>query len=144
MIFTPTNFFYQNIDRIFVVPCPRHLHFKERIGSHFTNITWTCTQLTKERCNNCKLICFNINFLVDKIRFESYFDILSTIEIKPIEQYLMMEVKSMLFFYFCRGYFKVRCSLDNLDSISLIKKILFGFDVWFLFICRFLKICLKF
>ena len=88
---------YQNIDRIFVAPCPRHPHFKERIGSRFTNITCTCTQLTKGRCNNCKLVCFDINFLADKIKVESYFDIPSTIEIKPIEQYLTMDIKSILF-----------------------------------------------
>ena len=76
--------FYQNTDKIFVAPCPRHPHFKERIGSRFTNITCTCTQLTKRRRNNCKLICFNINFLADKIKVESYFDITSTTEIKPL------------------------------------------------------------
>ena len=112
---------------MFVAPCPRHPHFKERIRSRFTNIRCTCTQLTKGRCNNCKFICFNINFLADKIKVESYFGIPSTIEIKPIERYLMMDIKSMLFFYFCRGCFKVRCSPDNPDSISLIKKKTFWF-----------------
>ena len=120
LIFTLKKKFYQNIDISFVASCPRHPHFKERIGSRFTNIT--CTQLIWGRYNNCKLICFNINFLTDKIKVESYFDIHSTIETKPIEQYLMMDIKSMLFFYFCCGCFKVQCSLDNPCSISLIKK----------------------
>ena len=27
--------FYDNIDMVFVAPCPRHPYFKERIGSRF-------------------------------------------------------------------------------------------------------------
>ena len=47
----------------------------------------------------------------------------------PIEQYLM-NMKSMLFFYFYRGCSKVQCSLDNPKYICLIKKkIPYGFDL---------------
>ena len=113
--------FYKNIDRIFVASCPRHLYFKERIRSRFTNMACTCTQFTKGRFNNCKLIFLILISWLIKSKLKDI-DIPSTVEIKPIEQYLMMDTKSVQFFYFCRGCFKVRCSLDNPDSISLIKK----------------------
>ena len=38
-----------------------------------------------------------------------------------IEQYLM-NMKNMLFFYFCQGCSKVHCSLDNPKYICLVKK----------------------
>ena len=121
--------FYDNIDKIYVVACPRHPYFKESIGSRFVNISCNCLNLEKGCCNNCKVICFNLNFLVDKIEVERYSDIPSDIEMVPIEQYLM-NMKSMLFFYFCRGCYKVQCSLDNPKYIGLIKKkVPYGFDL---------------
>ena len=121
--------FHQNIDRIFVAPCPRHPYFKERIGSQFTDISCKCLELQKERCNNCKTICFNLNFLTDKVKLGHYLDVPSTVDIVSIEQYLG-NIKSTLFFYFCRGCFKVQCSLDHPKYVSLIKKKLpYGFDM---------------
>ena len=121
--------FYQNIDRISVTPCPRHPYFKERIGSRFTRILCKCLELQKGRCNNCRKICFNLNFLAEKVKLGHYFDVPSMVDIAPIKQYLD-NIKSMLFFYFCRGCFKVNCSLDHPKYISLIKKKLpYGFDV---------------
>ena len=121
--------FYQNIDRISVTPCPRHPYFKERIGSRFTRISCKCLELQKGRCNNCRKICFNLNFLAEKVKLGHYFDVPSMVDIAPIKQYLD-NIKSMLFFYFCRGCFKVNCSLDHPKYISLIKKKLpYGFDV---------------
>ena len=54
--------FYDNIEKIYVVPYPRHPYFKERIGSRFVNISCNRLNLEKGRCNNCKVICFNLNF----------------------------------------------------------------------------------
>ena len=113
--------FYDNIDKIYVVPCPRHPYFKERIGSRFVNISCNCLNLEEGRCNSCKVICFNLNLLEDKIKVGRYIDIPSDIEMVMIEQYLM-NMKSMLFFYFCRGCYKVQCSFDNPKYICLIKK----------------------
>ena len=101
--------FYDNTDKVFVAPCPRHPYFKERIGSRFSDISYNRLNLDKERCYNCKAICFNINFLADKVKVGHYFDVPSTVDIVPIETYLT-NIKSMLFFYFCQGCFKVHCS----------------------------------
>ena len=60
--------FYDSIDKIYVLSCPRHSYFKERIGSCFVNISCNCLNLEKGRCNNCKVIYFNLNFLADKIK----------------------------------------------------------------------------
>ena len=53
---------------VFAAPCPRHPYFKERIGFRFENISCNCLDLQKGRCNNYKIICFNISFLADKIK----------------------------------------------------------------------------
>ena len=98
--------FYQNIDKIIVAPCLRHPFFKERIGSRFSNIKCNCDSLEKGRCNNCKIICFSLNSLADKIKIAKFIDVPAKVEIKIIEQCLA-EIKSMLFFYFCQGCFKV-------------------------------------
>ena len=92
--------FHGNIDKIYVVPCPRYPYFKERIGSRFVNISCNYLNLKKAHCNNCKVICFSLNFLADKIKVGRYINIPSDIEMIPIEQYLM-NMKNMLFFYFC-------------------------------------------
>ena len=94
--------FYDNIDKVFVAPCPRYSYFKERIGSRFADISCNCSNLDKGRCYNCKVICFNINFLADKGKVGHYSDVPSTVYIVPIETCLA-NIKSMLFFYFCRG-----------------------------------------
>ena len=113
--------FYDNIDKICVVPYPRHPYFKERIGSRFVNISCNYLNLEKGRCNNCKVICYNLNFLADKIKVGKYINIPSDIVMVLIEQYLM-NMKNMLFFNFCRGCYKVQCSLDNPKYTCLIKK----------------------
>ena len=118
--------FYDNIDKMYVVPCPRHPYFKEKIRSRFVNISCNCLNLEKGGCSNCKVICFNLNLFADKIKVGRYTDIISDIEMVPTEQYLM-NMKSMLVFYFCRGCYKVQCSLDNPKYICLIKKIPYGF-----------------
>ena len=48
--------FHDNIHKIYVVPCPRHPYFKEKIGSRFVNISCNCLNLEKGYCNNCKVI----------------------------------------------------------------------------------------
>ena len=101
--------FYDNIDKVFVASCPRHLYFKEWIGSRFADISCNCLNLDKGRCYNCKVICFNINFLVNKVKVGHYFDVPSTVDIVLIETYLA-NIKSMLFFYFYWDCFKVHCS----------------------------------
>ena len=113
--------FYDNIDKISVVPCPRYPYFKERIRSRFVNISCNCLNLEKGHCDNCKMICFNLNLWALKIRVRRYIGIPSDIEMVPIEQYLM-NMKSMLFFNFSRSCYKVQCSLDHLKNICLIKK----------------------
>ena len=103
--------FYQNIEEIFVAHCSRHPFFKERIGSHFIDVT-----------------CNNLNVLVDKIKIARFRDVPAEVKIKTIEKYLS-DIKSELFFYFCRGYFKVQCSLDNPKYISLISLISLKFII---------------
>ena len=126
------NKFYRNRDKIFVVPCARQPSFKERISSCFTNIACSCEKLEKGRHNNCKVICFNINLLADKIKTGHYFDKPSTVEIIPIEKYLM---KLKVCFFYCRDCFKVQCSLDHPYFITLIKtKKPYGHDLYFF--CR--------
>ena len=98
--------FYQNIDKVFVAPCLRHSFFKERIGSRFSDVKCNCERLEKGCCNNCKIICFNLNSFADKIKIARFIDVPAKVEIKIIEQYLA-EIKSMLFFYFCHSCFKV-------------------------------------
>ena len=65
--FYSEKIFYDNIDKIYDVHCPRHPYFKERIGLRFVNISCNCLDLEKVRCNSCKVIYFNLNFLADKI-----------------------------------------------------------------------------
>ena len=91
--------FYYNLDMVFVALCLRHPFFKERTGSRFENISCNCHNLQKGRCNNCKIICFNINFLADKIKLGHYLDVPSTMDIVPIEIYLE-KMNSMFFFCF--------------------------------------------
>ena len=86
--------------KVFVAPRPRQPYFKGRIGSRFTDISSNCLNLDKGRCYNSKVICFNINFLADKIKVGHYFDVPSTVDIARVETYLT-NIKSMLFFYFC-------------------------------------------
>ena len=102
--------FYQNIEEIFVAPCSRHPFFKERIGSRFIDVTCNCANREKGRCNNCKIICYNLNVLADKIKIARFRDVPAEVKIKAIEQHLS-DIKSELFFYFCRGCFKVQCLL---------------------------------
>ena len=102
--------FYQNNEEIFVAPCSRHPFFKERIGSRFIDVTCNCANLEKGRCNNCKIICYNLNVLADKIKIARFRDVPAEVKIKTIEQHLS-DIKSELFFYFCRGCFKVQCLL---------------------------------
>ena len=118
--------FYTNIDKTFAAPCSWHPYFKERISSRLTDASCNCLNLENRRCYNCKVICFNLNFLVNKIKVGHYFDVSSMVDIAPIEKYLDI-IKSMSFFYFCRGFFKVQYSLDHEKYISLIKKI----SLWF-------------
>ena len=101
--------FYGNIDKAFVASCPRHPYFNERIGSQLADISCNCLTLDKGRCYNSKVTYFKINFLADKIKVGHYFDVRLRWAWVPIETYLA-NIKSMLFFYFCRGYFKEHCS----------------------------------
>ena len=64
---------------------------------------------------------FYITFFADKIELGHYLDVSSTVDIVPIETYLE-KMSSMLLFCFCRGCFKVQCSLDQPKYISLMKK----------------------
>ena len=84
--------------------------------------------MDKGRCNACKTICFNLNFVTQKIKM-SILDVPGSLQLKTIENYLKKDINSMLFFYFCRFCFKVHCSLDHPNYIAFIKKkIPFGFD----------------
>ena len=79
--------FYENNDRIFVAPCPRHPFFKEKIGSRFSDIICNCVYLENGRYNNCKIICFNLNFLADKIKIGRFIDVSAEVKMKTIEEY---------------------------------------------------------
>ena len=97
--------FYDNIDIVFVAPCPQHPYLKERTGSRFENISCSYLNLQKGRCNNCKIICFNINFFADKIKLRHYLDVPSTVDIVPIETYLE-KMNSPLFLLFLSKMFQ--------------------------------------
>ena len=89
--------FYDNFDMVFVAPCPQHPYFKVCTRSRFENKSSNCLNLQKGRCNNCKIICFNITFFVDKIELGHYLDVSSTVDIVPIETY-REKMSSMLLF----------------------------------------------
>ena len=127
--------FYYNIDMVFVAPCPRHAHFKELTRSRLENISYNVLNLQKGRCNNCKIISFIIIFLADKIKLGHYLDVPSTVDLVPTETYLE-KMNSMLLFYFCRGRFKVQCSLHQSIYIFLMKK-KSPLDLTCNFFCRF-------
>ena len=78
--------------------------------------------MDKRRCNACKTICFNLNFAAEKIKM-SILDVPDSLPLKTIENYLKKDIKSILFFYFCRFCFKVHCSLEHPDYIAFIEKI---------------------
>ena len=89
---------YQNIGRISVAPCSRHLFFKESISQRFNDIKCNCPSLEKGRCNNCKIICFNLNFLTEKIKITRISDVPAEAEIKKIVEYLF-DIKSVLILF---------------------------------------------
>ena len=99
---------------VFVAPCPGHFYFKERIGSRFENISCNCLNLQKGRCNNCKIICFNINFLADKIKLRHYLNVPSKVDIVPIETYLE-KMNSMLFSIFAKDVSRYNVQKSSLD-----------------------------
>ena len=117
------------LTQFFVVPFPKHPSFKERVGSQFVNLKCNCANMERGCCNSCKIVYFNFNFLVDKIKIARYTDVPANVEILPIVQYLA-DTKSMLFFCFCWGYFKIQCSLDSPEYDTFIKsKMQFGFGM---------------
>ena len=89
--------FYDNFAMVFVAPCPQHPYFKVCTRSRFENKSSNCLNLQKGRYNNCKIICFNITFFVDKIELGHYLDVSSTVDIVPIETY-REKMSSMLLF----------------------------------------------
>ena len=101
--------FYQ-IEKVYVVPCPRHLYFKEMIRSPFSDIACNCLNLEKSRCNNCKII----NFLTNKIKIARITNVSIDVEIKTIKQYFS-ETKSMLFFIFVVAVLKFSVPLITQD-----------------------------
>ena len=99
--------FYQNIEEMFVAPCSTHPFIKERIGSRFIDVICNCANLEKGRCNNCKIICYHLIFLADKIKIARFGDVPAEVEIKTIEQYLS-DIQKRVIFCFCCGCFKVQ------------------------------------
>ena len=79
--------FYQNIEKNFVAPCSKHPLFKENISQRFNHMKCNCTSLEKGPCNNCKIICFNLNSLAEKIKIGRISDVPAEAEIKTIEEY---------------------------------------------------------
>ena len=132
--------FYENIKDVNVVPCPRHLLFKERFTNVNVNISCKCLSLKRGRCNNCKTRCFTLNFIADKIKIFSLLDVPSDVHLKKIDDYLENDIKSMISFNFCYNCIKVYCSLDDPKEFDEIKgKQVFGEIKFF-----FNKKCLKF
>ena len=67
-----------------------------------------------------------LNFLAEKIKVFGLSVVPDSVEIKPIDDYLKKNVKSMLFFHFCKNCRKIACSLSNPDEFDLIR----GEKVW--------------
>ena len=61
------------------------LHLVQNI--HFLR-TGLMNGLKVGRCNNCKIICFSLNFLAEKIKIGRISDVPAEIELKAIEEYL--------------------------------------------------------
>ena len=122
--YTETKF-YPEIKDVFVVPCERHPMFKERFSN--TRTEMSCKFLLQDtgRCTNCITKCFTLNFVADKLKLlpESVPD---SIKLKPIDEYLKKDIKSMLFWHFCKNCMKIVCSLDNTEEFEFLK----GKKVW--------------
>ena len=117
--------FYPQIKELFLAPCYKHSMLKDRFRN--VQIDTTCKCLLQERgcCNNCKTKCFNFNFIADKIKALPE-TVPSTVEIKTTGKCLERDIKSMLFFHFCKNCMKVVCSLDNPVEMDLLR----GKKVW--------------
>ena len=97
----------------FVIPCAEHPLFKDCIGRRRTDppfdLPCECLEFNKGRCNNCKIRCFIINYNSLKMKMIKK---RKNIEIISLDDYLK-NLKSMLFFSFCKCCKMVKCSLDN-------------------------------
>ena len=99
--------FYDYIDDVYLVTCPRHPQFKGRFMNTNVEMTCYCLSLQKGRCNNCKTFCFTLNCLADTIKLGTISDVPDDVKLVKINDCLEKDVKSMLSFYLCFKCMKV-------------------------------------
>ena len=116
--------FYTNIKNVYMVLCPRHLLFKERLRNINVDISCKCLSLKRGRCDNCKTQCFTrcftLNFITDKIKILSLLDVPSEVQLKKLMNIWKMTLIAC-FLCFCYNWIKVCCSLDNPKQYDRIK-----------------------
>ena len=122
--YTETKF-YPEIKDVFVVPCERHPMFKERFSNTRIEMSYKCLLQDSGRCTTCNTKFFTLNFVANKLKFLPEF-IPDSIKLKPIDEYLKKDIKSMLFWHFCKNCMKIVCSLDNPEEFEFLK----GKKVW--------------
>ena len=113
--------FYQDVKNVFVAPCSTHPMFKDRFRNVEVDICCKYLQQQTERCSDCKKSCFTLNFVAYKVKALDLSVVPETLQLKTVDNYLKKNIKSMLFFHFCRNFMKIGYSLDNPDKFHLIK-----------------------
>ena len=100
VVFFTDNNFFPEIERVFVVIYQTRQFFVDTFNENcLSSISCKCLEMDKGRCNACKTICFNLNFIAQKIKM-SILNVPDSIQRKPIEVYLKKGIKKMLFFTF--------------------------------------------
>ena len=119
--FSEQKNFHESVNEIYVAPCAEHPLFKDRFGRRCTNppfdLPCECLEFNKGWSSNCKTRCFIINYNSLKLKM---IEKLRNIKIIFFDDYLK-NIKSMLFFSFCKGCKKVKCCLDNPNSYDELK-----------------------
>lgn len=126
------DIFAANSSALAFIPRKKNFHISRKcmwLPAHCTQCSGTGLQMSPwiflaNACSNQKI--FTLNFLAEKIKVFGLSVVPDSVEIKPIDDYLKKDVKSMLFFHFCKNCMKIACSLNNPDEFDLIR----GEKVW--------------
>ena len=102
--------FHENVNEIYVAPCSEHPVSKYCFGRRRTDLPFKlpCECWELNRHNNCKTRCFIINYHSLKLKMTHK---PNNLDIISLNDYLK-NIKSMLFFSFCKFCKRVKHSLD--------------------------------
>ena len=119
---------FSEIKNVFVVLCERHPMFRERFANAHVEMFCKCLLQDNGRCKNCKTKCFTLKSVVSKCKLLPK-SVSISIKLKPINEYLRKDLKSMLFWHFCKNCVKVVGSLNNPEEFEFLKgKRIWGID----------------